>query len=144
MKLVILIGTLVALAGCGDDKTSTPKTPATGPLVVYERGGGIASQPLKLTVDRSGHAALEVRTGPKLSHDEFTVGAGDLADLENAIDAAQGVDPKPTNTGCADCYEYSVKADGVAFHLDSVTYTDDATPAELKDLVAELDGLAGN
>jgi hypothetical protein len=143
MKTILLLGAIVAaLAGCGEDKVSQAP-PQTGPLVTFARGGGIASQPKELVVDRRGNGKLTVQTGMKVTHSDLTLSARKLDELEAAIEGARGVELPKTDVVCADCFIYDIKADGVAYRLDSISYSDAGTPAALKDLVGILDGLAG-
>jgi hypothetical protein len=142
MKLLTLFALIAGLAACGDEATA-PEQPSAGPLVTYTREGGYASQPQKLVIARDGKAQLEVRTGADVTHSRFTLPAADLQQLEDALDAARGVEPPEINYGCADCFEYSVVADDVSIDLDSVSYSDDATADELIAVVAQLEAIAG-
>jgi hypothetical protein len=142
MKAVVLLSIIIGLLGCGDDPAPVTHT-GTGPLVTYERGGGVASQPQKLVIQRDGRARLQVQTAGKDADNRFTLTAADLKALESALHDARGVDLPTPQGGCADCFEYTVQADGVDLHLDSVAYEDAATPTELKSVVAILEKLAG-
>jgi hypothetical protein len=145
MKLLLLLGLFTALLGCGDDKTTTttPTPPKTGPLVTFEKGGGIASQPITLTVSRSGQARLDVRTGPKVTHSSFTVSPDDLQAVDAALDDARGVKLTAPTGGCADCFTYAVRADGISFTVDEAALSDGDVPKELAALVGQLTTLSG-
>ena len=136
----LLVLLALALAACGgDDPKTKPEatpTPATGPLVTYERTGGYASQPKQLVIERDGSARLTVQTGQKITHDKLTIPAQQLDELEQALDAARGVAVPKSQTGCADCFTYAVQADGVGFSFDDVSLQD--APAELKRVVGVL------
>jgi hypothetical protein len=132
----LLVLLALAVGACGDDAKKTTTKPATGPLVVFERGGGFAAQPQRLVIQRDGRARLTVRTGPKVTHAAFTVPSAKLDDLEQALGDARGVDAPHTATGCADCFTYAVQADGVRFDFDEVSL--EQAPAELKRVVGVL------
>jgi len=132
MRVLLALVVLVA-AGCGGEAKPQP---ATGPLVTYERGGGFAAQPKRLVIRRDGRARLKVRTGQKVTHASFTVSAEELDELERALDDARGVDAPKTETGCADCFTYTVDADGVEFEFDDVSLED--APPELRRVVGVL------
>jgi hypothetical protein len=137
----ILVALALVFAGCGDD-TEKERPASGGLLVLYERGGGIASQPQRLEIGRDGHAQLTVQTGQDVSHRDFEVSGAKLDDLEAAVEAAAGVRVGPLSSACADCFIYTVRGSGVDFQLDSVSYSDDSTPDELSRLTAMLEQLA--
>ncbi len=125
---------------CGEDDEPVA---ATGPLVTYEHGGGIAASPWKLIVDRDGRATLTNTVygpdGPKNELTEFDLESADLTTLEDQLAAAEG-DTKPDLPGgCADCFTFSVVATGIDVDLDQVSI-EEATP-ELGELVATLERL---
>jgi hypothetical protein len=142
--LLLITALAAALTACGDasQPTEPPSTPPDGPLVTYERGGGIAGQAQRLVIQRDGRARLEVRTGTGLDRTSFTLTPAQLEPLEGALTAARGADTPEPDYGCADCFEYSVRADGVRIELDSVSYSDADTPDELVRVVALLEHLA--
>lgn len=129
---------------CGDEETtSSPlETPSSGPLVVYEHGGGIAAQPRRLAIDRDGRATLTVQTGQDVSKSRFTLTDDPLSALEDELINAQGDAGPELPTGCADCFTFSIKADDVDVFLDQVSIED--TTEDLKRLVATLERLSGN
>jgi acetylornithine deacetylase/succinyl-diaminopimelate desuccinylase-like protein len=130
----LLVLLALAVAGCGDERAE-PKS-ATGPLVTYERGGGFAYQPRRVVVQRDGRARLTVETHGKATHTSFTVPADRLAEIERALADARGIDAPRTQTGCADCFTYEVKADGVDFAFDDVSL--EQAPPELRRVVGVL------
>jgi hypothetical protein len=145
--LFVVLALAAALVGCGDDAEQEAKatpTPTGGRLVIFERGGGIAAQPQTLDISRDGEAKLTIRTGPDISHRDFSLSQTQLSDLETALDDAQGVEVPKVSYACADCFIYVIEADGIKFQLDSVSYSDEATPVELIRLTAALEKLAGN
>ena len=145
--LAILLTAISLLAGCGDEEATPPERPAgDGPLVSFARTGGFAPQPYSLEVDREGGATLTLTTRQdKDKTKRFTLSADDRSTLTDALDAVRdaGEDGRNVNAGCADCFYYSVKADGIDLELDSFTYTDDATPEAQVALVAILEELVG-
>jgi hypothetical protein len=139
VRLLVVIAALgLWLPGCDDDKP-VPRKP-TGPLVVYEHGGGIAAQPRHLAVDRDGHAKLTVRTGADVSKRAFDLPAPQLQDLEDELINAQGDTEPDTPTGCADCFTFSIQADGVDVELDEVSI--EHATNDLQRLVATLERLS--
>ena len=142
--------TLLALAAlalwplaCGEDEPSAPP-PATGPLVVYAHGGGIAAMPRILEVARDGHAALTVTVsgpkGPRNEMRQFDLPARELSELEAQLEAAAGDTGPSEPTGCADCFTYSIEATGLDVELDQVSI-EDVSP-ELRELVRTLERLS--
>jgi hypothetical protein len=136
--LVAFVALGLGLLGCDDDKPVTHRT--TGPLVVYEHGGGFASQPRDLEIDRQGHARLSVRTGADLAKRTFDLSPAQLDELEGALDDAAGA-AQPGPTGCADCFTYTIHADGIDLSLDQVSIED--APDPVGRLVTLLEDLSG-
>jgi hypothetical protein len=134
MKPLFVLLALV-VAGCGEDPKPKPG-PATGPLVTYERGGGFAYQPRRVVIQRDGRARLTVQTGEKVTRDSFTITDAELDDLEQALGDARSVEAPRTQTGCADCFTYEVRADGVEFVFDDVSLGE--APAEHRRVVGVL------
>ena len=135
----ILVLLALGLAACGH-ATERPAAPHGSPAVMFEHSGGYASQPRRLVVDGRGHARLTVTTGTKVSHSAFTLSPAQREDLTQALDAARGVKLTQPTGGCADCFTYLVKADGVDFYLDEVALQD--APAPLKRVVTVLEKLS--
>lgn len=121
MRVLLAIALISGLFGCDKPATSA---------VTFERGGGFAAQPLKLTVDAGGHATSSRRS--------FTLTLAQRTRLTRALDAARGATITAPGGGCADCFVYTIKADGL-----SVTY-DDASPVprEISDLAGLLTDLS--
>jgi hypothetical protein len=140
MRILLVIAAL-GLAACGaeDEKPLTPRK-KTGPLVVFEHGGGIAAQPRQLVVDRDGHARVTLVTGGKSSHRSFDLSAQQLGQLEDELVNAQGDSGPDEPTGCADCFTYSIEADDIDLDLDQVSI--EHTTSDLKRLVATLERLS--
>ena len=138
----VLLSIMAGLAACGDeDRNAPPQNSPAGPLVTYEREGGVAGRPQRLVVKRDGRAQLTVTAGPDAGEEEFRVDGGELAEIERAVQAARGVEAPPLAAGCADCFVYTIQADGVDVQLDSVSYGDRRTPKPLAALVGRLDRL---
>jgi hypothetical protein len=138
MKFLALLALGFGFLGCDERKPIVQHDISA--LVIYEKGGGFASQPKRLVIDKDGHAKLSVRTGAKLSRSSITLGADQLSELEDALDAARGVSAPTEPTGCADCFTYSVEADDLDFSLDDVSL--DKAPDELGRLTVLLDRIA--
>jgi hypothetical protein len=130
MRMAILAGLVVLLAGCGGDE----KASLSGPLT-YERGGGIAGRRDRLVVKPDGSATLTVREkskAVKLTGKELDTLASDLeaADLGSLPRESTSERPVP------DAFGYRVSYDG-----DTVTTDSAAMPKKLRGLVARLGGL---
>jgi hypothetical protein len=141
--LVTLLIAVAGVAGCGgDDESPSTKPPVkkTGPLVVYEHGGGFAAQPRRLVIDRDGHARVSIQTGGKISRRTFALHEQQLRQLEDELINAQGDSGPDTPTGCADCFTYSIEADDIDVDLDQVSI--EHTTNDLKRLVATLERLS--
>jgi hypothetical protein len=141
--LVSLLGA-AALAGCGGggDETSDPTTLSDGPLVTYERGGGIAATYTKLTVAEDG--GVELSSGFPGQHQEvssFDLSANDLAGLRDAIAAAAPLELEPTQTGCADCFEYAIEAGGAKVSFDDVDVDEGNISDGIRDLRDRLQAI---
>jgi hypothetical protein len=130
MRMAILAGLVVLLAGCGGDE----KASLSGPLT-YERGGGIAGRRDRLVVKPDGSATLTVREkskAVKLTGKELDTLASDLeaADLGSLPRESTSERPVP------DAFGYRVSYDG-----DTVTTDSAAMPKKLRGLMARLGGL---
>ncbi len=138
---LIASAALLAGSGCGDD--DPPETPSDpgAPLVVYERGGGIAGVAERLEVSDDGTATLTVGSVDE-QHTEFRLSDAELerltAELEAAEFEAVGTDGP---NSCADCF------------IDRITYAGEATtimpevddvPESVGTLLTELRGLVGS
>jgi hypothetical protein len=149
MPLLLLLA-LVSLAGCGGggDETSDPTTPADGPLVTYERGGGIAATYVKLTVAGDGSAVIAdglPEAEQKQAVTRFRLSGGDLSELTRAVEAAAPLEKSPSPSGCADCFEYSIETADGKVSFDETAVGDDAdgpqVSAEIVRLLAELNAI---
>jgi hypothetical protein len=110
--IAIAVGILGA--GCGgDDETSTASDPA-GPLVVYQRSGGIAGVTEKLQVERDGSVTVNAgAVDPQRA--SFRLSDAELQDLSAELDAADfGAVSTPGPSACADCFIESVDTGGRA------------------------------
>jgi hypothetical protein len=130
MRMAILAGLVVLLAGCGADE----KASLSGPLT-YERGGGLAGRRDRLVVRPDGSATLTVRESSKavkLTAKELDALASDLeaADLGSLPSESASERPVP------DAFGYRVSYGG-----DTVTTDSAAMPEELRALMARLGGL---
>ena len=134
MRRLVPIAIVAALvAGCGDDEQPQPQ--ASGPLVVYERTGGVAGVLERLRIDRDGHA--ELLTGPpEGERASFTLGDAELEQLEAQLEAADlSVPPGPP--GCADCFEYSIVYGGQEARFDDLA----EVPPSLRTVLDHLGAL---
>jgi hypothetical protein len=130
MRMAILTGLVVLLAGCGADE----KASLSGPLT-YERGGGLAGRRDRLVVRPDGSATLTIRDkskAVKLTGKELDTLASDLeaADLGSLPSESTSQRPIP------DAFGYRVTYGG-----DTVTTDSAGMPKKLRGLVARLGGL---
>ena len=127
MRMAILAGLVVLLAGCGADEQAS----LSGPLT-YERGGGLAGRRDRLVVKPDGSATLTVREkskAVKLTGEELDTLASDLeaADLGSVPGESTSERPVP------DAFGYRVSYAG-----DTVTTDSAAMPKKLRALMARL------
>ena len=132
MKATAILVALFAAAfaaGCGDDQTTAPTVPATaragGPLVVYEREGGVAYTAQRLVVEEDGSATVTVE-GPGEIGADFELSEAELDELRALLDAASLESPEPS--GCVDCYVYVVESGGATATFDETNFPPGAKP----------------
>jgi hypothetical protein len=135
MRTATVIALLVAAAlaaGCGDDEPAEPPRPEpNGPLVVYERAGGIAFTAQRLVVAHDGSASVSVE-GPGGIGADFELSASELDELRAALEDAtlEGEQTEPT---CADCYFYEIEYGG-----ETASFDQTMIPADTEPLIALL------
>ena len=102
----------LTLVACGSDDEPAPKQPDSGPLVTYERSGGIAGVVERLRIDGDGQAMLE--RGIEGAASSFQVPASELETLESELEAAEfdEVERAPDDMVCADCFIYGIEYGG--------------------------------
>ncbi len=133
----LLVVTLPA-TGCGSDDDRAPEPPATGPLVTYQRTGGIAGVTEKLTVERGGEATLVV--GFDRVRIAFELPAAELNELEAELEAAdlEAIEKAPADAVCSDCFVYEI-----TYEDETITFNDlDRPPESVSTLLAHLDEIA--
>jgi hypothetical protein len=130
--LAILATTAMLAVGCGDDELTTPTVPDTttaadddGPLVVYERAGGIAYTAQRLVIEEDGSATVTVE-GPGEIGAEFQLSESELDELRALLDAASFETPEPS--GCADCYAYVIESGDESATFDQVNFPEGTEP----------------
>lgn len=142
--VLVLVALAVGPLSCGDEPTVSPAPDARAPLVIYGHGGGIATMPRILQVDRDGRATLTVtvagRNGPRNELSEFDLPDAELRELERQLKAAAEDSAPSEPTRCADCFTYSIDADGIDAELDQISIAE-ASP-EVRELVATLERLS--
>lgn len=132
---------LALLAGCGSsgEETGASSTSTSIPdqgnvLVIYSKSGGIAGMDEQLTIERSGAATLTSRGAPS---GRFQLTPAELSSLTDTLDAAPlDSKPTPTQTGCADCFEYSIAYGDTTLTADEVNL-----PGGIRPAIAALDSL---
>lgn len=132
---LLAIAAAAALYGCGEDgsATSTTQPQSAGPLVVYERSGGIAYTAQRMVIAQNGSATVEVE-GPGEIGAEFELSESELHELRGLLAGASFESPAPS--GCADCYAYSIEHEGRSASFDQTSY-----PPAMKPLVTFLSKL---
>ena len=137
--------TLVALvlaSGCGDDDDAAPDSPAPpteGQLVSYSRSGGIAGIDQQLTIDVDGKGTYTVGQ-PEPARRSIQLTDAEVAELQALLEAAALDAVEPEQTGCADCFVYTINYAGTEAMLDDVTLLD--APGSVQEVIAYLDGVA--
>jgi hypothetical protein len=130
--LAILATTAMLAVGCDDDGLTTPTIPDRttaadddGPLVVYERAGGIAYTAQRLVIEKDGSATVTVE-GPGEIGAEFQLSESELGELHALLDAASFETPEPS--GCADCYAYVIESGGESATFDQTNFPEGTEP----------------
>jgi len=103
----------LAVGACGgEDETATTRTDADGPLVVYERSGGIAGVAERLEIASDGAVAVTAgAVDPQRA--DFQLSDEELQQLNSELDAADLEAVSTTGPGaCADCFIESVATGG--------------------------------
>lgn len=131
---------LALLSGCGDDEAPDSPTPPTdGQLVSYSRSGGIAGVDQVLTIDADGTGTYEVGQ-PEPERRSIELSAAELEELRGLLEAAALDAVEPEQTGCADCFVYTIDYAGTETTLDDVTLLD--APGSVQEVIAHLDRVA--
>jgi hypothetical protein len=137
----IAIAAAITLGGCGgDDGTATTRTDSNGPLVVYERSGGIAGVAEHLEVGSDG--TVEVTAGAvEPQHADFLLSDEELGQLSSELEAADFGAVSATGPGaCADCFIESVATGGrtttIVAEIDQPPASVSAALDHLRQLVA--------
>ena len=125
---LLAVAATALLYGCDEEGSagSTATQQPGGPLVVYERAGGIAFTAQRMVIDEDGSATVEVE-GPGKIGAEFDLSDAELDELRGLLDAATLESP-PEPSGCADCYAYSIEHDGRTASFDQTSFPPGAEP----------------
>jgi len=125
---LLAVAATALLYGCDEDGSngSTTTRQSGGPLVVYERAGGIAFTAQRMVIDEDGSATVEVE-GPGKIGAEFDLTGAELDELRGLLDEATLESP-PEPSGCADCYAYSIEHDGRKASFDQTNYPPGTEP----------------
>lgn len=125
------------LAGCGGDEREPPSA-GPGPLVTYSREGGVAGISEVMVVERDGQASIRVGVDGKRIG--FELSADELDRLEAELEAADldQVELDPDDVVCADCFTYTIAADGSEIAVNDL----DRPPDAVATLLAHLGEIA--
>ena len=112
-SVALVVAAAIAVSGCGSDGATTTTDPdLAGPLVVYQRSGGIAGVDEKLDVERDGSASVSTG-GVEPAHSSFRLSDAELKELSAELDAADfGAVTTSGPSSCADCFVESVATGG--------------------------------
>jgi hypothetical protein len=135
----VLLAAGIFVSGCGSSNEESTQGPVQtdGSLVKYTRTGGVGGVDEHLRIDPDGTATLSYGE-PTNAERTFELTPDELNRIQALLDAAD-ISSQPTpQTGCADCFIYTVEYGG-----HSVTY-DDASqpPSGVGELVTNLGDLA--
>jgi hypothetical protein len=111
---LLAVGAIAPAAGCDEDDTIADPEPG-GPLVVYERSGGIAFTAQRMVIAEGGSATVEVQ-GPGKIGAEFQLSDSELEELRGLL--ADATFESPEASGCADCYAYLIEHRGQRASFD--------------------------
>ena len=134
-KLLPLLVVALLAAGCGDSDGDGGGRPGSGETVTYSRTGGLAGTSEKLMIRPDGTAKLEVGYQDPATT-EFTVPAAELAKLQDALAGFGDIDGAGTQTGCADCYLYSLTVGDHTIEADDTNFPESLT--EAREILEEL------
>jgi hypothetical protein len=134
----MVAATLCVLATWGPCEAPPPPPLSVRQFQIsYERSGGLAAMPQKLTIRPGRRAAATVGPAGRRESVEFRVSAPKVKQLRAAAEAVfDGGPPSPPAGNCADCYVYTVT------YRDSTISSaqSDALP-HMRSLVSRLDAL---
>ena len=127
--LAILLGSAVIGAGCGDEADQTETTPPDdGPLVTYDRSGGLAYSAQRLVVEGDGAASLVVEGYERVKPTELELSQAELDELRAALEEAT-LESDPGPVTCSDCYSYSIEYGGEQASFDQTAIPPATEPA---------------
>jgi hypothetical protein len=134
--LLATLACVMAAGSCGD-----PPLPPTLPVeqfaISYERSGGLAAMPEKLTVRPGRNAAVTVLRRNGGGSVGFRIGVKQVKKLRAAAESARiGELPASEPGSCADCYVYSV-----AYRGANVSVAEDDVPPRMQPLIDRAEAL---
>jgi hypothetical protein len=119
--LLATLACVVGMGGCGEPP-ATPTLPVERFAISYERSGGLAAMPEKLTIRPGREATVTATDGRgKPRSGAFRIGVKQLKKLRAAAETARigEIAPSPPSN-CADCYVYSVTYRGARASVSEV------------------------
>ena len=128
----------LALAGPCASPAAAPTPPVGRFAISYERGGGFAAMPQKLTVEPGRYATVTALGSDGRPHStEFRIGVSKAKRLRAAAETAQIGEIAPPQPGtCADCFRYTVAYRGEKASVEEVD-----VPARMRPLIARAEAL---
>jgi len=108
-------------------------------MIDFHVTGGKAGVNQELMVNSNGDASVTTNYRQNASTQRFRLSPADVAALADKLGAARVATlPKPSDSGCADCLEYSIGPPGPVYRTDQVSI-----PGRLEPLVSALNKLVG-
>lgn len=135
--LILITGLAVAvIGGSGDDAADAKTSSSSQVLVRFNKGGGFVGVDIRTTIRGDRRVTVTQRDGGLKRH---TVTAATLKALRKTLDGAH-FERKlpPSQSGCADCYSYSMTYEG-----HKVAFDESAIPSRMARPLAELSRIAG-
>jgi hypothetical protein len=132
--LLATLACMVAAGSCGDPP---PPPPVEQFAITYERSGGLAAMPEKLTVRPGRNATMTVRRRNGGESVAYRLGVKQVKKLRAAAETARISELPASEPGsCADCYVYSVTYRG-----ESASVAEVDVPRRMQPLIDRAEAL---
>jgi hypothetical protein len=135
--LAATISCVVMLGSCASSP-QPPLLPVEQFAISYERSGGFASMPQKLTIRPGRHATLTaVDPHGQRRSVQFRVAAKKVKQLRAAAETAHVGTAEPSEPGnCADCFIYTV-----AYRGETASVAEIDVPVRMRGLISRMETL---